>query len=296
MTTQFKRSDVDRIRITIKHKLRGLETGLYQGFVGTDGFDISGIRPFEPGDSPWRIHMFASAFADEPMVWEAEPEVAVRMGIVADLSPSMYYGTADGEKVDVAQDVIAAVAYVGSRDGNRVGALIARENVESIPIGQSDRHVGRLLAAIGREKTPDGTNTAFTEALSQYNNRFKQRGLAVVVLGHLPPGSEDHLQLMASRHTVLVVRTIDRRELELEDVGVITLEDPDTGEFYEVDTSDGDLRETYANEAKDEREETMGRVLGSGAEYFELKTEGEWLVDFVHKLNCRRPTRGRRVA
>lgn len=290
---------LDRLLIQIRRKLSGWETGLYQGFFGAEGFDIHDIKPYEIGDSLERVHVENTALMGELMVWDAEPEVALRSGVVVDLSASMFYGTDERSKFDVAIDVATAVSYVSSRNGNRFGALLAGKTMKYLMVNQGSRHVARLFGLLANSETSDETPSTFANTLSQYNRRFKQRGLAVVISDFLGSGWEKEVRKISRKHTVLCVRVIDKIELELEDVGVIPFEDPMTGEFDWYDTSDKELRDAYATAMEQERIATQNLILGSGAEYFELRTDGADQLDkLIQQLNRRnqRPARGRRAA
>lgn len=295
---RINKRQLDSLQVLIRRKLNNLEHGLYKGFYGAEGFEIRDVRPYESGDSPSRIHWYNTAREGKLMVWEAEPEIALSMGVVIDLSASMFFGTDDCQKVDVASGVLAAAAYVGSRNGNQVGSLMATESVIPHHLGQGDRHVAKLLGLLSQSDTEDGTTPTFVSALNQYNRRFKRRGLAIVVSDFLTPGWEDAIRRISQKHTILCVRVIDRRELTLENVGVIMVEHPVSGEIVPVDTSDSELRKEYADRAEIQREKIKQTILGSGAEYFELNTKDDWLEDFIHQLNRRnqRLQRGRRVA
>lgn len=292
------RRRLKRLQVLIQRKLSNLESGLHHGYFGTEGFDIRDIRPYEHGDSLARVHWQNTARAGELMVWEAEPEIAVLHGVVVDASASMFFGTEDRMKIDVASMVAAVVAEVGSRNGNRFGALIAGEQTSPFKAGQGERHVARLLGLLSQTSTDDGSNPAFKQALGQYNARFKRRGIAVVVSDFIHPGWEDEIRQIAKKHTVLCVRVIDKTELKLENVGDIPFEDPVTGEIEWFDTALKENREAYQRQMQEVQRSIKQKILGSGAEYFELHTHGDQLEEFIHQLNRRNQqlTRGRRVA
>lgn len=132
------------------------------------------------------------------------------------------------------------------------------------------------------------------DALHRIANR---RGLVVVVsdfLDGLPDDSDEQapwertLRRLAARHQVLAIEVTDPRELELPDVGLITLVDPETGRCREVSTSDRRLRERYAQAAAAQREQVQKALRRSGATHLPLRTDGDWSADIVRHVHAQR--------
>ncbi len=122
----------------------------------------------------------------------------------------------------------------------------------------------------------------------------RRRGMVVVVSDFLgTPGWERPLRALAARHDVLAVEVVDPRELELPDVGVLTVVDPETGRRLEVQTGDRRLRERYATAASLQRHATRAAVLAAGADHLVLRTDRDWLFDLVAHVDRRRRLRGR---
>jgi uncharacterized protein (DUF58 family) len=116
-----------------------------------------------------------------------------------------------------------------------------------------------------------------------------RRGLAVVVSDLLAPdGWQREIRRVAQRHDLLVVEVIDPRELELPDVGMLSLVDPETGRLREVHTRDRKLRERYAQAAREQREENARVIRDAGADHLVLRTDSDWLFDLVRFVALRR--------
>jgi uncharacterized protein (DUF58 family) len=105
------------------------------------------------------------------------------------------------------------------------------------------------------------------------------------------PGWEKALRALANRHQVLAVEVVDRRELELPDVGLLTLVDPETGSHLEVQTADADLRRRFAEAAAGQRAGIAAALRAAGAEHLQLRTDRDWLRDLVSFVDQRRKRR-----
>ncbi len=118
---------------------------------------------------------------------------------------------------------------------------------------------------------------------------MRRRGLAVVISDFLDDGAWDTaLRALSVRHETLAVEVVDPRELELPDVGVVELEDPETGERIEVQTSSGALRTTFAEAAAAQRDDIARRIRAAGADHLVLRTDRDWLLELVRFVAWRR--------
>jgi uncharacterized protein (DUF58 family) len=144
-----------------------------------------------------------------------------------------------------------------------------------------------------RERVDGGGTTDLGAAITSHMVARSRRGLAVVVSDFLsPPGWERPLTGLAARHQVLAVEILDPRELELPDVGYLTLVDPETGRRLEVQTAKADIRRRYAEAAAAQRAEIGAAIRRSGAQHLVLRTDRDWLRDVVDFVLSARRRRG----
>jgi uncharacterized protein (DUF58 family) len=116
-----------------------------------------------------------------------------------------------------------------------------------------------------------------------------RRGLAIVVSDLLAPdGWQEAMKRVAMRHDLLVVEVVDPRELELPDVGTLSLVDPETGRLREVHTRSAKLRQRYADAAREQREANARAVRDAGGDHVVLRTDRDWLFDLVRFVALRR--------
>ena len=151
-----------------------------------------------------------------------------------------------------------------------------------------------LLRAIARTPIRPG-RADLGQLIDALNRPPRRRGVAVVVSDFLAPveGWARPMRKLAVRHDVLAIEVVDPRELELPDVGVLTLADPETGELHEVQTADPKLRQKYAEAAGEQRAGIARALRAAGAAHLRLRTDTDWLLDMVRFVAAQRHARTR---
>ncbi|KXK63184.1 hypothetical protein AWW66_04410 [Micromonospora rosaria] len=299
-----------RLELTVTRRLDGLLHGQYRGLLPGPGSEPAGSREYRPGeDEVRRMDWAVTARTTVPHVREVEADRELTTWLVVDASPSMEFGTADLDKRELSVAAVAAVGFLTAGVGNRLGAqVLDAERVHRFPPRAGRTHLlgllRRLLAAprttvdpapgavVDRQPGP-----TLVEALAAAHRAAHRRGLVVVVsdfLDGLPddPGQaapwEPLLRRLAVRHQVLAVEVTDPRELELPDVGVVTLVDPESGRRREVCTSDPVLRRRYAVAAAGQRDQVRQALRRCGAAHLPLRTDRDWTVDIVRYVHTQR--------
>ncbi len=285
-----------RLELTVTRRLDGLLQGDYQGLLPGPGTEPGEARAYQPGDDvrlmDWNVTARTGAAHVRMPVADRELEVWV----VVDLSASLDFGTAAREKRDVAVAAVAAVGHLTARVGNRIGAVLVQAGAtSSVPARPGRDHLLSLLHRVAVTPRGDGGGpTDLGAALFTASRLARRRGMVVVVSDFLgTPGWDRPLRALAARHEVLAVEVVDPRELELPDVGLLTLVDPETGRRLEVQTSDRRLRERYAEAAAGQRQATQATLLAAGADHLVLRTDRDWLFDLVAHVDRRRRLRRR---
>ena len=270
--------------LSVRRRVLGLAAGEHRAAALGYGTELAQVRPYEPGDDVRRIDWNVTARTRIPHVRVHVAERALDTWLVLDTSPSMAFGTADRRKADVSEGVAVAVSHLATRRGNRLGLITFGEPKPTTIPSRSGRlaHLG-LLATIKRDVTEAEIGaTNLEDALRRTGRIARRRGLVVIVsdfrgpLGSHTAWRRPLLQL-AGRHDVLAVEVRDPRELELPDVGDLTLADPETGRQLRVDTASKRLRERFRAAAAAERAEVAALFRKAGVRHLVLTTEGDWL-------------------
>jgi len=279
-----------RVLRPLAQQLGGDERSRYRG----RGVQLDELREYQPGDDVRRIDWNVSARAQQPYVRESYVERGLDVWLVVDVSASVDWGTAECLKRDRALELAAVAGRLLGRNGNRVGALLFAERpLAFVPPAAGRPHLLRLLDALGRETQREGAGyTDLAAALRQLEGLAKRRSTILVISDFLAADAwQPMLRRLALRHEVIAVRLGDPRERELPDVGVITLQDPESGEQLVVDTADRALRERFDAAAAEQYTLLDAELRGCGVEQLVLDTNTPMLAALVAFLRGRRRRR-----
>ena len=279
-----------QLEMSVNRRLDGLLHGDYRGLVPGHGSEPGDARVYQPGDDVRRIDWNVTARSQQTHVREtiADRELEARM--VVDMTPSLDFGTALCEKRDLAIAATAAIGHLTARLGNRVGVdILTADGITGVPPRQGKAHVQSILRRLIATPRRESGRADLGPAIARLGSRQHRRGLAVAISDFLAPDDWGHqLRKANARHETLAIEIIDPRELELPDVGVLAVVDPETGERREVPTSSGRLRRRYAEAAAEQRAEIAASIRSAGADHLVLRTDRDWLYDMVRFVALRR--------
>lgn len=281
-----------RLELAVTRRLDGLLQGEYRGLIPGHGTEPGETRGYQAGDDVRRMDWNVTARLDLPHVRETIADRELETWVLVDLSPSLDFGTADCTKRDLALVALAAVGFLTARTGNRLGLVLHDgDGVEVLPAGSGRANLmGHLHRVANRPPSRSGTGqTSLAPAITRLAQAHRRRGLAVVVSDFLGPDDwRDALRRLAMRHDVMAVEVLDPRELELPDVGVLAVVDPESGRRREVATSSPKLRARYAEAAAAQRERTAVDLRQAGIDHLVLRTDEDWLAALVRFVELRR--------
>lgn len=291
--TSPSQAPVERLRITVLHRLDGLLAGDHAGLFPGHGTERGEARPYVPGDDPRHIDWAVTARNHEPHVRDMIADHELDVWLVLDTSSSLGFGTGGATKHEVAWSAAGAFALLASTGGNRVGAVRTtpgpgRERPQIIPARSGSNHTGAVLAALRREPR-DGEAGDLAGAIDTVGRMARRRGMVVVLSDFLgSPAWERALRGVSQRHEIIAVEVLDPRENELTDVGLISVIDTETGRRRLVDTSRADVRRDYADLARARRARVATRLKRCGADHLPLSTDRDWVLDFVRFVSSRK--------
>ncbi|MCJ0765292.1 DUF58 domain-containing protein [Variovorax terrae] len=287
-----------RLEWTVLRRLDGLLQGDYRTLLRGAGLDLADLREYQHHDDVRHIDWNVTARLQVPHVRVFTEDREMAAWFLLDLSPSVDFGSGQQRKRQVSAEFVAVLARLLTRHGNRVGALLYGGHRDAmIPVRGGRRHVLRLLHALQAQPEARATGTTrLHELLQSAANAVRRRSTLFVVSDFISePGWERPLALLAQRHEVVAVRLLDPLELELPDLGLITLRDAETGEQLLVDTHDAGFRRRFARIAA-QREADLRQALGrAGVDTLELSTDGD-LADAIVRFTEMRKRRSRLAA
>jgi uncharacterized protein (DUF58 family) len=294
-------STLRRLELDVFRRLDGLLQGDHLGLVPAPGTEAGESREYTPGDDVRRMDWAVTARTTIPHVRDTIADRELETWVVVDRSASLDFGTAQFEKRDLALAMVAAVGFLTSRAGNRVGALVLGNDKLSVVPARGGREAMLALLhqieAVPRADEARAPADDLQAALRRAAKLARRRGLVVVISDFLSDADwQPALRALAVRHDVLAVEILDPREVELPPVGLVTLVDTETGRRVEVQTASPRVRERFAEAAARQRARIANEIRVSGAEHVVLRTDRDWLLDLARFVSTRKQRRAGRVA
>ncbi|OBF11654.1 DUF58 domain-containing protein [Mycobacterium sp. ACS4331] len=278
------------LELTVKRKLDGVLHGDHLGLIPGPGSEPGESRLYQPGDDVRRMDWSVTARTTHPHVRQMIADRELETWLVVDMSASLDFGTTGCEKRDLAVAAAAAITYLNSGGGNRLGAVISNgDKMVRVPALSGRMHEQTLLRTIATmPRAPQGVRGDLAAAIDALRRPERRRGMAVVISDFLGPINWMRpLRAIAARHEVLGIEVLDPRDVELPDVGDVILQDTESGVTREF-TIDERLRDDFERAAAAHRQEVARTLRRCGAPLLTLRTDRDWIADIVRFVASRR--------
>ena len=283
-------------------RLDGLLQGDYRTLLRGTGIDLADLREYQLHDDVRHIDWNVTARVGTPHVRVFTEDREMTAWFLLDLSPSVDFGPPGKTKRDQLTGFVAVLARLLTRHGNRVGAVMhgQSERDRVLPARAGRAHVLQLMHLL---QPPTKANAAEPAGATQLHlllnsaqNSLRRRSAVFVVSDFMSaPGWERPLAQLAQRHDVVAVRLLDPLELELPNIGLILMRDPETGEQLHVDTRNSNFRRRYARLAAEREAQLRENLARAGADTLELAT-GDDLLDSMMRFMSLRGVRSKHQA
>ena len=285
-----------RLDWNVIRRLDGLLQGDYRSLFYGFGVDFADLREYQPEDDIRYIDWNVTARMDTPYVRQYHEDREVTAWFLLDMSPSVDFGTLQTatEKRTMLIDFVTVLARLLTRHGNRVGAMMFASQLQhTIPARGGRMQVLRLVNDMLRQpRLPKAPFTNLKSFIGGALNTIKRRSLVFIISDFISePGWERPLSLLAQRHEVLAIRLYDPREKELPDVGMVLLEDAETGEQLFVDTHDKKFRKRFAESAQKREMELNSAFKRAGVDVLSLSTDDDLVRQIVRFAKRRQQMR-----
>ena len=267
-----------------------LLAGGYRSVFRGQGIELDEVREYSPGDDVRLIDWNVTSRMGSPYTKTFREERELSLFLVGDVSASMYAGSGDVGKEETALLAFATLALSAVANNDRVGAVLYSDRIEKwVAPAKGRKHIHRLLNDYAGF-TAAGRGSDLALALRTIGQSLKRRGICVILSDFKTSGYEHELALLAHRHDVIAVRIVDTADMELPDIGLVALEDPETGQTVSVVGTRG-LRMRYEKAALDLRTDWSDLCRRCGAETLEIRTSddpGLKLDEFFQRRRKRR--------
>jgi uncharacterized protein (DUF58 family) len=281
---------LQRIDWQVIRRLDGLLQGNYHTLFYGPGLDFADLREYQAEDDIRHIDWNVTARLNHPYVRQFYEEREITAWFLLDLSPSMYFGSPERSKRRVLIDLVATLARLFTRGGNRVGAMLYNRDLErTIPPLGGQNQVLRLIRDLARTRARAGTETDLRVLLQAGHNTFKRRSLVFLISDFFSlPGWEKPLASLNRRHDLVAIRIWDPREDELPAAGMVYMQDAETGEQLYVDLSDPIFRRRLEKAVVRREIALQSTLQRSGVDLFDVSTEEDMVGALVRMASLRK--------
>ena len=283
---------IKRIEITARHLVTDSLAGEYHSVFKGMGMEFDEMRPYSPGDDVRRIDWNVTARMNTPYIRKYQEERELTVFLAVDASGSSDFGTTGQFKREWAAELAAVLSFAATTNNDKVGLLIFTDKPELIvPPRKGKRHVLRMVRDL-LVFTPEGRGTSIESALDTINRVVKRRSITFLISDFLvePESLRRPLAATNRRHDVIALDLHDPMEHQIPDVGLMVLEDAETGELEWVDTSNKAWREAFEARTLD-LEQQKRRLLSSLAiDHIQISTDKDYVVE-LNEFFARRSRR-----
>jgi uncharacterized protein (DUF58 family) len=287
---------LQRLDWQVIRRLDGLLQGDYRSLFYGFGVDFADLREYQANDDIRYIDWNVTARMDTPYVRQYTEDREVSAWFLLDMSPSVDFGTAQaqGEKRTLLIDFVSVLARLLTRHGNRVGAMMFGNGLQqTIPARGGRMQVLRLINDMLKQpRLSNVPQTDLTVMLKGALNSIKRRSLIFVISDFISaPGWEAPLSLLNQRHEVIAIRLYDPAEMTLPDIGIMVMEDAETGEQLYVDTHDKKFRERFHSTMQQREQALKDSFKRAGVDMLSLSTEDDMVRSIVRFARQRQQLR-----
>ena len=285
---RIRRLEIKTLRLV--HTIFG---GEYQSVFKGRGIEFDEVREYQEGDDPRLIDWNVTARMDRLFVKKFVEERELSIVLVVDVSASHGFGSQAMLKRELAAELSCALAMSALQNHDQVGLVMFSDRIERFVSPRKGRgHVNRLVREILNVQ-PTGRGTDYRGAVDFLMQVVKHRSVVFFLSDFLGSGFEKPLRLASMRHDVVPVVLSDPRERSLPDIGLVRLDDPETGESVVVDTSAPRVRKEYARQAAEARDARVGAFRSLGLDFLELSTDQGYVKPLIKFFQSRQHRRGK---
>ena len=287
---QQSENDILRRVRKIEIKTRGLSNEIFAGKYHTAfrgrGMSFSEVREYRAGDDVRDIDWNVTARSSKPHIKIYEEERELTMMLLIDVSGSRLFGSTERTKKNLMTEIAAVLAFSAAQNNDKVGCIFFSDRIEKfIPAAKGRSHILMIIRELIKFE-PESRRTSISEAVRFMTNVNKKRCTTFILSDFLSPKSEqaqleDALKIAGSKHDLVGIRVVDRREAELPDVGSVELQDADTDKKVWVDTSSRRVREHYAEQWRERERQTVEMLRRGRIDTATISTDGDYVVELI---------------
>jgi len=263
---------VRRIQILTTRLVNDVLAGAYHSTFKGRGMEFEEVREYVPGDDVRAIDWNVTARTGLPYVKKFVEERELTVMLLVDASSSGRFGTVGKTKAQIAAELCAVLAFSAIRNNDNVGLIIFTDRIEKfLPPKKGRSHVLRVIREVLYFE-PEGTGTDIAGALEYLEKVTHRKTVAFLVSDFLAEGYEHALAIAARGHDLVPITITDPREIELPAIGLLQLEDAETGEIITVDTRNPRVREQFGSVSSEVIARRSRIFRSSGVDSIDVRT------------------------
>ncbi|MFH2036039.1 MAG: DUF58 domain-containing protein [Candidatus Zixiibacteriota bacterium] len=282
---------IRRIEIRTRKLVNDLFSGEYHSTFKGQGMEFEEVRQYQPGDDIRLIDWNVTARTGFPHVKKFREERELSVIFLVDASSSGAFGTKERFKEDAAAELCAVLAFSAIKNNDKVGMIIFTDKIEKfIPPKKGQAHVLRLIREILYFK-PEGTGTDISNALEYFNRVIKRKSVVFLISDFLSEEFMKPLQIANRKHDLIAIKISDPRELKFDDVGLIELEDSETGETMVIDTGSAAFRVDFAQKAEEDNFQLNRALRLINLDFIQIITNQSFIIPLINFFKKREKRR-----
>lgn len=266
----------------IEIKTRGLSNNLFSGqyhsaFKGR-GISFSEVREYQYGDDVRDIDWNVTARFNHPYVKVFEEERELTVMLLVDLSSSLDFGTVRQSKHEMLVEIAATIAFSAISNNDKIGVIFFTDRIEKfIPPKKGRKHILYIIREL-LEFKPESQRTDIRQALEYMTNAIKKRSTVFVISDFIDRNNfQDAMTIANRKHDVVAIQVYDRRVAELPDVGLMRVEDAETGHCQYVDTSSSKVRNAHHSWWLSQQERLRTILSRSNVDSVSVRTDEDYV-------------------
>ena len=278
---------IRRIEIRTKKLVNELFSGEYHSTFKGQGMEFEEGRQYEPGDDVRLIDWNVTARMGQPYIKKFREERELTVILLIDVSSSGQFGTRDRFKNETAAELGALLAFSAIKNNDKVGLIIFTDQIEIfVPPKKGRAHVLRIIREILYFK-PQGKGTNIAAALEYFNKVIRRKSVVFLVSDFLSEGFTKPLQIANNKHDIIAIKVSDPREITFDNVGLIELEDAETGEVLIIDTGSKEFRKEFAAQAEEDVTGLRKRFRSINLDFINIRTDQSYISPLINFFKMR---------
>ena len=286
METKELLKKVRKIEIKTRRLSNHIFSGEYHSHFKGRGMTFSEVRKYQFGDDIRDIDWNVTAKLNEPHIKIFEEERELTMILLVDVSKSESFGTRIQQKRDLITELCAVLSFSAIQNNDKVGVVFFTDQIELfIPPKKGKSHILRIIRELIEFK-PKGTGTNISEAFKFLSSVIKKRSIVFTLSDFQDEAYDKNLKIASSKHDLTAIRIIDPAEEQLPDIGLVQLQNPETGTIGWVDTSSSIVRATYEKDYQNFVANFKSYCTHSGTDYLDLRVDRSYtkqLLEFFKR-------------